>query len=614
MKRNIICFIFILLSPVLVYAGTFTNVQEPMGTNNGAMNCAIAFGDIDLDGDLDIAIAGSDGANKRFIIFRNDGGIFTNVQEPIGTNKGFIASSIAFGDYDMDGDLDIALAGQGNPSTSRFIIFRNDTGTFINVQEPMGINQGVFHSSIAFGDYDLDGDLDIALTGTEGMANRRFIIFRNDDGTFTNIQEPMGQDKGVRSSSIAYGDYDKDGDLDIALTGDDGPNERFIIFRNDAGKFTNVQEPMGQDKGVSDSYETSIAYGDYDQDGDLDIALTGNDGANERFIIFRNDAGTFTKVQEPMGANKGVHDSSIAFGDYDMDGDLDLALTGHDGLNNRFIIFRNDAGTFINVEEPMGIDKGVSASSIAFGDYDMDGDLDIALTGSDGTNCRFIIYKNTMSGNNPPAIPGNMVSTNIGGYWRFIWSVPFDDHTLPKMMRYKIAIGINNSGCYDYTSDAVDYPRGQANIGNIPQGWISATQCFYQSKIPAATKVYWKVAAIDTSFKLSWSGEQVALMEEESLENDEYTISDIVLVPNPFNPYKIKKKYITFFNVPDDVNIKIYNIMGNKLKELKCPDLKHQITWDSSDSSGKLLSRGVYAAVLKDSKGNSRHIKFVIQR
>jgi len=499
-KKFIIIFIILfLISPLI--GGTFTNAQEPMGPNFGIRDSSIAYGDYDNDGDLDIALTGDDGINYRFIIFYNDNSYFYQGQEPMGPNQGVKFSSIAFGDYDNDEDLDIALTGNDG-GNYRFIIFRNDNGIYYQEQEPMGANQGVSYSSIAFGDYDNDGDLDIALTGDDG-SSYRFIIFRNENGIFTQILEPMGANLGVRYSSITFGDYDNDGDLDIALTGHNGGNPRFIIFRNDLTMFTNIREPMGINQGVADF--PSIANGDFNNNGYLDISLTGEDGGDGRFIIFKNISGTITEDEYPMGINQGVWDSSIANGDLDNDGDIDISLTGKKGLTNKFVIFSNNGNCIFNKnQEPLGIGQGIKSSSIALGDYDNDGDLDIALTGNDGVNNRFIIFRNIESITNLiPEVPSGMSISNSNGYWRFVWNASTDDHTSTTMIRYKIALGMDKSGIYNYSSKIINFSRGHANIGNIPQGWISPSQCYYQSKIPVTKKVYWTVMALDTSFKSS---------------------------------------------------------------------------------------------------------------
>ena len=281
------------------------------------------------------------------------------------------------------------------------------------------------------------------------------------------------------------------------------------------------------------------------------------------------------------------------------------------------LIFNKSYANFSGPITNWGIE--VKWSSIALGDIDADGDLDLIVTGWDGSSYRLDKYTNTVSTpNSPPDAPTSLNAVDSAGYWQFGWSSAYDDHTSQNLMRYKIAIGTNSSGVYDYISTNIDYPRGQANIGNIPQGWIDNSQCSYQSKIPVTKTVYWKVAAIDTSFKFKWSLEQKAILSSGSSNNnvngEELSIDDIVLVPNPFNPYECEKDYITFFNCPADTKITIYNIFGKKLTELSEPNTEHKIIWYGTDSSGSPLSRGVYIAVAEDSKGNVKYIKFVIQR
>ncbi|MEK0189611.1 VCBS repeat-containing protein, partial [Microcoleus anatoxicus] len=125
---------------------------------------------------------------------------------------------------------------------------------------------GAYYSSANWGDYDNDGDLDILVTGTKG-SNSIAKVYRNDSGNFTDINAAL---KGVNNSSIDWGDYDRDGDLDILLTGlDDTSNAVSKVYRNDGGNFTDVSANL---PGV---WNSSANWGDYDNDGDLDILLTG---------------------------------------------------------------------------------------------------------------------------------------------------------------------------------------------------------------------------------------------------------------------------------------------------------------------------------------------------
>ena len=174
-------------------------------------------------------------------MYRNDGGgVFTDIGAGL---TGVFNSSVAWGDYDNDGDLDILLAGW-IPFTSRITkIYRNDGGgVFTDISAPLA---GVGYASVAWGDYDNDGDLDVVLSGFTGSAYVSK-VYRNDGvGGFTDIAAGL---TGVASGSVAWGDYDNDGDLDILLAGagfsppDVGVSK---VYRNDGhGVFTDIGAAM----------------------------------------------------------------------------------------------------------------------------------------------------------------------------------------------------------------------------------------------------------------------------------------------------------------------------------------------------------------------------------
>ena len=193
---------------------------------------------------------------------------------------------------------------------------------------------------MAWGDYDNDGDLDILLTGYPGSLPAFAAIYRNDGGSFTDIEAGL---QGVYFSSVAWGDYDNDGDLDILMAGSISAPERFsAIYRNDGGTFTDI------DAGLAAVSDSSVAWGDYDNDGDLDALLTGYTGSTAIARVYRNDGGSFTDI----GANlTGVSNGSVAWGDYDNDGDLDLLLTGGATAGEFAKIYRNEDCPELEIEK-----------------------------------------------------------------------------------------------------------------------------------------------------------------------------------------------------------------------------------------------------------------------
>jgi hypothetical protein len=380
----------------------------------GVSNGSAAWGDYDNDGDLDILLTGYGAGSRVSKVYRNDGaGAFTDIDAGL---TGVMHSSAAWGDYDNDGDLDILLTGDtGSARVSK--VYRNDgDGAFTDIGAGL---TGVGYSSVAWGDYDNDGDLDILLTGNSA-GGRVSKVYRNDGPSgFTDVAADLS---AVGESSVAWGDRDNDGDLDILLTGHTGSSPVSIVYDNyGATSFSNIEAGLTQvDHG-------SVAWGDYDNDGDLDILLTGRSG-HPCFIgvsrVYRNEDGwEFTDVAAGL---TGVENSSAAWGDYDNDGDLDILLTGMDDtFTRRADVYRNDgAGAFTDIGAAL---TGVQWGSAAWGDYDNDGDLDILLTGHDGTGGVSKVYRNY---DNSAPILGTVIPSAGSGpvgvttYFTTTWSDP----------------------------------------------------------------------------------------------------------------------------------------------------------------------------------------------
>lgn len=458
---------------------------------------SIAFGDVDNDGDLDLVMAGS----GYFKIFKNNGaGTFNETQN---LTPGISLSSIALGDIDHDGYLDIVMTGNG--ASRYFKTYKNIGNGFFS--EHQDLAPGVQNGSLALGDINHDGDLDLIMTGYDG-ASYYFNSYTNNNGWFSLCQT-IGP--GVQDSSTALADINKDGAPDVLMSGYNGSSLYLRIYTNNGSGIFNQHQNI-----IPGFRNNQFACGDIDSDGDIDFAVGGSTNllSNGPLAVYKNTGGYFTINQYLIGAMGPAYDT-LAFGDIDNDGDLDLILGGFaPSTSYYFQSYTNSGnGTFYFCQD---INNGSSywPNSISLGDIDLDHDTDIAAIGQQmmsGAYSKIFRNQNT-SPNTPPDIPINSIITNSNNFWRFQWSPSTDDHTPQNMLRYHIAIGTNQSGTYDYISAAIDYPRGQANIGNIPDGWLSPAQCYYQSKIPITKKAFWKVCAIDSAFKSSgFSPEQNTL-------------------------------------------------------------------------------------------------------
>ena len=219
-------------------------------------------------------------------IYRNDGdGVFTDIDAPLpGIRYG---TAVAWGDYDNDGDLDLLITGESDQSELVARIYRNDgSGIFTDIEAGL---PGVWIASVAWGDYNNDGNLDILLTGWAGV-DRISRVYRNTgNDSFTDIHASL---EGVYYGAAVWGDYDNDGDLDILITGKGANGGVTRLYRNDAADtFSDIHAPFPP------LDESAAAWGDYDNDGDLDVILsrTPNSSYYARYWLFRDDAATPTR-------------------------------------------------------------------------------------------------------------------------------------------------------------------------------------------------------------------------------------------------------------------------------------------------------------------------------
>ncbi len=348
----------------------------PLANNNGH-GMAVAWGDYDDNGLLDIYLS-NNGTNK---LFRNTGGgIFTDATASPLDDAG-VGKGVAWADYDNDGNLDLYLVNDGIANK----LFRNNGTAFVDATSgPLGdAGNG---QGLAWGDYDNDGWVDLYFSNW-GSANK--LLRNNGDGSFTDAtSSPLGD--GGHGSGTAWGDYDNDGYLDLYLA--NGDLEANKLFHNEGnGTFTDATSgPLG-DAG----YGTGAAWGDYDNDGYLDLFLVNNGQDNK---LFHNEGnGTFTDVTAgPLGGNA-AYDIGVAWGDYDNDGDLDLYVTASYCCNR---LLRNDGGgVFTDATTGPISDAQHYSMGGAWGDYDNDGDIDIyqANTGFVDDNK---LFENKLSSSN----------------------------------------------------------------------------------------------------------------------------------------------------------------------------------------------------------------------
>ncbi len=581
---------------------TFTYVEtEFPAINYGSLD----YADVDADGDLDLVVAGNANRFQPFlptsfvamsegeeIISSGSSVLWRHNYNEMALPQQLWHTETSWADYDADGDLDFVMMGTAQPEApfeASTVMYRKD-GTSFQVAD-VGL-PALYGGAAEWADYDNDGDPDLLLTGSTSDEQFESHLFRNDGGVFTDVDTDL---RNVAFGDAAWGDYDADGDLDLLLSGADNTGAFFTeVYRNDAGTLTNSGASL---EGLA---FTSLDWGDYDNDGDLDILLTG--GELSPFVldgvvkIYRNESGGFLEVDTNLD---GIVYGTSAWGDYDNDGDLDiLVIGGRQALGTQFgRVYQNQGGgRFVQTVTL----SGASLATALWGDYDGDGDLDIIVSGlSSNGNPLTNLYRNDHRlVNTPPFAPSGLQANAEGGSVTLNWERATDEQTTAAGLSYNLRVGTSPG------SANVVAPMSSLETGErwVPAPGNVGSSARWRLNLEPGT-YYWSVQAVDHAFKGSAFSEEGTFTisgksDDSATDAEDSTLpTRIALHANFPNPFREATTLAYDLPAPTQVDMTIYNILGAEVRHLVSqtqPAGQQQVVWDGTDEAGRRVSAGVY--------------------
>ena len=274
--------------------GIFTlNSTSPIVTDRGYSETC-SWGDYDNDGYVDLYVSNSGGNLRNFLYHNNHDGTFARVATGSIVLDQYSSRGVSWVDYDNDGDLDMFVVNQSGQNENLYKNMLKETGTatFTRITAGPLVNDGGNSMSASWGDIDNDGDLDVFIANGWPSASFNSLFLNNGDGTFTKVLNDTIVKTAGFSMGSAWGDFDNDGDLDLMVTTAYGPGASTnLLYKNMLMETGTLSfQRVGAGDIVTDTgYSYGCAWGDYDRDGDLDLFVAKTLNEHESNALYRND-------------------------------------------------------------------------------------------------------------------------------------------------------------------------------------------------------------------------------------------------------------------------------------------------------------------------------------
>ncbi len=322
---------------------TFTKINSGTIVTGSGKSHGASWADYDNDGDLDLFVANYGALN---FLYKNEGnGVFAQVLGDIVTTDVGYSLGASWGDYDNDSFVDLYVVN-GSGNNENFLYNNNGDGTFNKITSGTIVTDLADSRGCGWVDYNNDGNLDLFVSNYNGQNN---FLYRNDGvGNFTKITSGSIVNDGGNSSGGSWSDFDNDGDLDLFV-----PNRElqynFLYKNNNDESFTKV---LSGNIVTDTSTSFSASWGDYDNDGFMDLFVTNGSGSYQYtdFLYMNNGDESFTKIITGDIVNRLGHSIGTCSGDYNNDGFLDIFISNNANQSNFLYLNNGNSNSWINIE------------------------------------------------------------------------------------------------------------------------------------------------------------------------------------------------------------------------------------------------------------------------
>lgn len=476
----------------------FSKSQNGTFVKDGGNSQEVVLGDYDNDGDLDAFVANFENSEvgQNNILYNNNfGGVFGTASGGVLNTDGGASYAAAWGDFNNDGWLDLYV---GNRNAQANFLYKNTgDGNFLKITTGDIVTDTLNTEGVQWADFNNDGWLDM-VTANDLGDNNSLYINQKDETFFKIINSPVVTEGG-NSEKPNCVDYDGDGDVDIFIN---NYTEANFLYKNDgvdAATNLPIFTKITTGDVVTDIGKSEDAtWGDYDNDGDLDLYVANDTEVN--FFYENMGGGILQKITGINIVTDTTDTEGVMWGDYDNDGWLDLlfvnGITFGDNPPFNTLFKNNGDKTFTKIERQMVVNEPSRSRKFTWGDGDNDGDLDVFVVQSDEQdNTHYINHACTP---NQIPMPPNVLEAQVlsSHAVQLSWSGASDNEQNTASLSYNLLLKniVKPDEIYPAMADPATGWRKIVALGAQSQdtSWVIRD-------LPSGY-YHWRVQAIDHSY------------------------------------------------------------------------------------------------------------------